>query len=97
MFLRLLCAQKEEIYLNIIMDYMPDTVAKVQKVFTKRKQKMPLILTKLYIYQTLRALNYIHTVGYMHRDIKPENLLVDTRTHVVKVCDFGSAKRYEEG
>ena len=79
------------------MDYMPDTVAKVQKVFTMRKQKMPLILTKLYIYQTLRALNYIHTVGYMHRDIKPENLLVDTRTHVVKVCDFGSAKRYEEG
>ena len=55
---------------------------------------MPLILTKLYIYQTLRALNYIHTVGYMHRDIKPENLLVDTKTHVVKVCDFGSAKRF---
>ena len=29
----------------------------------------------------------------MHRDIKPANLLVDPTCHVLKICDFGSAKR----
>jgi serine/threonine protein kinase len=32
----------------------------------------------------------------MHRDIKPQNLLIDPTCHVLKVCDFGSAKKYDE-
>ena len=30
-------------------------------------------------------------------DIKPQNLLVDGKTHVLKFCDFGSAKRLIAG
>jgi serine/threonine protein kinase len=47
---------------------------------------------QLYIYQLCRSLNYIHSMGVCHRDIKPQNLLVNPRTHVLKLCDFGSAK-----
>ena len=36
-------------------------------------------------------------VGICHRDIKPQNILVNPNTHVLKICDFGSAKRLVAG
>ena len=48
--------------------------------------------TKVYMYQIARSLSYIHSLGVCHRDIKPQNLLLDTKTHRVLLCDFGSAK-----
>lgn len=45
----------------------------------------------------LRSLAYIHAVGICHRDIKPQNLLCDPNSHVLKLCDFGSAKRLVKG
>ena len=47
---------------------------------------------QLSAYQLMRGLNYLHTSGICHRDIKPQNLLLDPKTHVVKLIDFGSAK-----
>ena len=41
----------------------------------------------------LRGLAYIHAQGIAHRDLKPQNLLLDPATHLIKICDFGSAKR----
>ena len=39
-----------------------------------------------------RSLHHIHQKGICHRYIKPQNLLVNTATHQLKLCDFGSAK-----
>lgn len=64
----------------------------VARQLQKSKQYMPILLVKLYIYQICRALAYLHSVGICHRDIKPQNLLLDPQSHVVKLCDFGSAK-----
>jgi len=44
------------------------------------------------MYQICRALAYIHAQGVCHRDIKPQNLLLNAKSHEVKLCDFGSAK-----
>src|ERR1700761_2696964 len=53
---------------------------------------MPMLQIKLYMYQLMRSLAYIHSVGICHRDIKPQNLLLNPATGVLKLCDFGSAK-----
>jgi len=53
---------------------------------------MPHVYVKVYMFQMFCALSHIHSLGVCHRDIKPQNLLVDTSTHTLKLCDFGSAK-----
>ena len=65
---------------------------KVTRHYAKMKQVPPMVCVKLYVYQMLRSLAYLHGVGICHRDIKPQNLLVNSQTHVLKLCDFGSAK-----
>lgn len=89
--------EKDEVYLNLVLEYVPDTVYRINKHYTKNEQRMPLILVKLYVYQMLRALAHIHTMGVCHRDIKPQNLLVNINSHALKLCDFGSAKALVRG
>lgn len=87
----------DEIYLNVVMDYIPETLSKVIKNYYKSKNQIPMLLVKLYSYQMMRGLAYIHALGICHRDIKPQNILVDPSTHILKFCDFGSAKKLVKG
>lgn len=36
---------------------------------------------------------YVHLKGICHRDIKPHNVLLNPETNIIKLCDFGSAKK----
>jgi len=83
----------DEVYLNIVMDYIPGNLYEIIKYYRQSKHKVPNVLIKLYSYQIFRSLAYIHGIGICHRDIKPQNLLVNPSTHLLKLCDFGSAKR----
>lgn len=84
--------KRDELYLNLVLEFVPETVYRASRHYTKAKQTMPMLLVKLYMYQVLRSLVYTHSLGICHRDIKPQNLLLDPRTGVLKLCDFGSAK-----
>jgi glycogen synthase kinase 3 beta len=84
--------KKDDVYLNLLLEFLPATLYKVIRVAQKEKRIMPWIEIKLYVYQTLRALAFIHSKGICHRDVKPQNLLVNPLTGTLKICDFGSAK-----
>lgn len=79
-------------YLNLVLEFVPETVFRISKHYSKSGQRMPTLFVKLYVFQMCRALAHIHAMGVCHRDIKPQNLLVNTHTHQLKLCDFGSAK-----
>ncbi|EGV62319.1 ser/thr protein kinase [Yamadazyma tenuis ATCC 10573] len=83
---------KNELYLNLILDFIPETLYKASHYYVSKRLSMPLLEIKLYSYQMLRALNFIHVQGICHRDIKPQNLLINPVTCELKLCDFGSAK-----
>ncbi|EPQ26467.1 uncharacterized protein PFL1_06115 [Pseudozyma flocculosa PF-1] len=84
--------KKDEVFLNLVLEYVPETVYRASRHYAKLKQTMPMLLIKLYMYQLLRSLAYIHSIGICHRDIKPQNLLLNPTTGILKLCDFGSAK-----
>ncbi|CAO1627592.1 unnamed protein product [Sympodiomycopsis kandeliae] len=84
--------KKDEVFLNLVLEFVPETVYRASRHYAKLKQTMPMLLIKLYMYQLLRSLAYIHSIGICHRDIKPQNLLLNPSTGILKLCDFGSAK-----
>ena len=54
-----------------------------------------MIAVKMFAWQLLRALGYLHSQGILHRDVKPQNILVEEDRYCLKLCDFGSAKKVE--
>lgn len=49
-----------------------------------------------WLVQLLLGLNHIHSMAILHRDIKPANVFLTKSLKVIKVGDFGIAKRLSE-
>jgi len=46
--------------------------------------------------QTAQALEHLHASGIVYRDLKPDNIGFDAETNLVKLFDFGLAKRLQD-
>jgi kinase len=89
----------DELYLNLVLEFIPDTAYRFGRMFTRQQEYMPLLYVTLFAYQLCRALSYLHNpkLNVAHRDIKPQNLLIDPTTGILKLCDLGSAKQLLSG
>ena len=45
--------EKDELYLNLVLEFVPETVYRALKHYTKMNQHMPIILVQLYTYQVI--------------------------------------------
>uniref|UniRef100_A0A4W5M684 non-specific serine/threonine protein kinase n=1 Tax=Hucho hucho TaxID=62062 RepID=A0A4W5M684_9TELE len=64
----------------------------------KSKHQIEESIAKLYFYQMLKAVEYLHNNGIIHRDLKPENVLLSSQDDVcvIKITDFNQSKILEE-
>lgn len=88
---------EEEIYLNVVTDYLPQTLSRILSINYQSRKQLDAFIAKIYAYQMLLSIKYLHSIGITHRDIKPQNILVDQKTNKIKLCDFGSAKKLIKG
>merc|ERR1719310_704632 len=89
--------KKDETYLHLVMDFLPETIRSVALQHHKRRKRFATDHAKAYLWQTFRALEYIHARRICHRDIKPDNLLCDPATLKCRLCDFGCSKVLVKG
>ena len=71
--------------LYLIFDYMEADLFNVI-----RARILEDIHKKYIIYQTLKALKFIHSADIIHRDLKPSNIFINSDSRV-KLGDFGLA------
>ena len=89
--------KEKEIFLNCVTDYLPQTLSRILSINYQSGKQLDPFIAKIYAYQMLLSIKYIHSIGITHRDIKPQNVLVDQKTNKIKLCDFGSAKKLIQG
>jgi serine/threonine protein kinase len=82
---------KRENELYIIMEYCDS--GHLESILKKPiKEKY----AQFYFCQLANGLKYLDKNSIIHRDIKPKNILLTDNRRVLKIADFGFAKRYNE-
>ncbi|XP_063305120.1 mitogen-activated protein kinase 6 [Pelobates fuscus] len=71
----------------IVQEYMETDLSKLLEQGPLREEH-----ARLFMYQLLRGLKYIHSANVLHRDLKPANLFINTEDLVVRIGDFGLAR-----
>jgi len=77
----------------IVQEKMYQDLMSVLEKQTKLSEKQ----TRSLFMQVCKAVEYCHNQGLAHMDIKPENIVVDENASTAKLCDFGTAKKFEPG
>ncbi|XP_073500510.1 microtubule-associated serine/threonine-protein kinase 3-like isoform X3 [Phyllobates terribilis] len=82
------CSFPTKLHLCMVMEYAPGGDC---GNLLQHRGPLPITLARLYIAETVLAVEYLHSYGVVHRDLKPVNLLITSTGHI-KVTDFGVSK-----
>ena len=89
--------KEDVVHLHLVMEFLPETIRSIALQFHKNRTRFPIDYLRVYLYQALRALEYISSLRICHRDLKPDNLLIDPLRLRLKLIDFGCAKVLVKG
>ena len=56
--------EKDELYLNLVLEYVPETAHRVIKHYSKMNQRMPHIYVKLYFYQVFFVILILYNIFF---------------------------------
>lgn len=81
-------------HLAIVLEYVPNSQDLFDFIIDHPGMKSEVALN--IFAQLVRGLSHLHLHGIKHGDIKPENILIETKTHKIKVLDFefASCEKY---
>lgn len=71
----------------LVFEYVDNTDFKMFQTFSDYD-------IRYYTYETLKALDYCHSMGIVHRDVKPHNIMIDLQTRKLRLIDWGLAEFY---
>lgn len=54
--------EKDEVFLNLVLEFVPETVYRIGKHYSKNGQRMPTLFVKLYVYQVQQCCAFLFLV-----------------------------------
>lgn len=86
---------KKVIYENnklyLVMELCSMNLTELMRSKEKSRQKFSTDKIRSYMTDVLKAVECLHSHGYLHRDIKPDNILISPKG-ALKLTDFGTIK-----